>query len=47
MAEFTERGAQFTGPPSDMGFGIASMLKVPGADDILLYRPKHVTANDR
>lgn len=30
-----------------MGFGIGVMLQVSGADDILLYEPKHVTAYDR
>lgn len=46
MAELAGRGAEFTGEPQDMGFGIAAMLKVPGADDIMLYEPRHVTAYD-
>lgn len=46
MAELTERGATFSSGPRDMGFGLAAMVQVPGADDILVYEPKHVTAYD-
>lgn len=46
MAELRERGATFSTEPRDMGFGIAAMLNVPGADDILLYQPQHATAFD-
>ncbi|MGO0576087.1 VOC family protein [Ornithinimicrobium panacihumi] len=47
MAELRGRGAEFSSEPQDMGFGIVAMLKVPGADDILLYEPTHATAYDR
>lgn len=47
MAELRERGAEFSTEPEDMGFGIVAMLKVPGADDIMLYQPHHATAYDR
>lgn len=47
MSELAGRGAEFSGEPRDMGFGIVAMLTVPGADDIMLYEPKHVTAYDR
>lgn len=47
IAELRGRGAEFSSEPTDMGFGIGVMLQVPGADDILLYEPKHVTAYDR
>ena len=40
------RGAEFNGDPQDMGFGTGIMLRVPGADDMLLYQPKHPTAYD-
>ena len=43
-AELERKGAEFTGTIEDMGFGLAIMLKVPGADDILLYEPRHPTA---
>lgn len=46
MSELTGRGAVFTSGPTDMGFGLGAMLSVPGADDILIYQPKHVTAYD-
>ncbi|MDO5682079.1 MAG: VOC family protein [Propionibacteriaceae bacterium] len=44
MAELGERGAEFAGEPVDMGFGIGVNLKVPGADDMLLYQPRHAVA---
>lgn len=47
MAELRGRGAEFSSEPQDMGFGIVVTLKVPGADDLLLYEPRHVTAYDR
>ncbi len=43
-AELEDNGAEFTGTIEDMGFGLAIMLKVPGADDILLYEPRHPPA---
>lgn len=46
MAELAERGAVFTSEPEDQGFGIAAMMQVPGAGDMLLYQPEHVTAYD-
>jgi predicted enzyme related to lactoylglutathione lyase len=46
VAELTERGAEFTGEVSDSGFGLTIMMKLPGADDLLLYQPKHKTAYD-
>lgn len=47
MAELTERGATFSSGPDEMGFGLAAMVRVPGADDILIYEPRHVTAYRR
>lgn len=44
IADLRGRGAQFTGDVSDMGFGLAISLQVPGADDMLLYQPQHPTA---
>ena len=46
MAELTEKGAVFSGPVEDMGFGLATNLEVPGADPIMLYEPRHPTAFD-
>ncbi|MEO5664420.1 MAG: VOC family protein [Nocardioides sp.] len=47
MAELSGRGATFAGEPNEMGFGRGVGLHVPGADDMLLYQPHHVTAYDR
>ncbi len=44
VAELRGRGAQFSGDVSDMGFGLAISLRVPGADDMVLYEPRHPTA---
>lgn len=46
VAELRERGATFSGDPQQMGFGVGTMLQVPGADDMLLYEPRHATAYD-
>ncbi|QGF23744.1 VOC family protein [Raineyella fluvialis] len=44
MAELAGRGAVFTGAAEDLGWGIAVTLQVPGAEDMLLYQPRHATA---
>jgi catechol 2,3-dioxygenase-like lactoylglutathione lyase family enzyme len=44
MAELESKGAEFTGPVEEQQFGVTVMLKVPGADDIMLYEPRHPTA---
>lgn len=44
VAELTARGAEFTGEPVDMGFGIGCTVKVPGSLDILIYQPGHSVA---
>ena len=41
LAELSARGAMFSGEPEDRGFGLGVMLRLPGADDILLYEPRH------
>ena len=45
-AELEKKGATFTGPVTDHGFGLGTMIEVPGADPIMLYQPKHATAYD-
>ena len=37
---------EFSGGIADYGFGLAAMLKLPGAGEILLYQPQHPTAYD-
>ena len=44
-AELESKGAEFTGTIEDLGFGLGVMLKVPGADGILLYEPRHPEAH--
>lgn len=44
--ELEGRGASFTGPTEDHGFGLVAMVEVPGADPIQLYEPRHTTAFD-
>ena len=45
VAELTARGAEFSGAAQDMGFGRGILLRVPGADDMLLYQPRHAVAH--
>jgi predicted enzyme related to lactoylglutathione lyase len=44
MAELRARGAEFSTEPQDLGFGLTAMLKLPGADDILVYQSQHAEA---
>jgi catechol 2,3-dioxygenase-like lactoylglutathione lyase family enzyme len=44
MAELGEKGAEFSSGPDDHGYGLVAMVKVPGADDVQLYQPRHQTA---
>jgi catechol 2,3-dioxygenase-like lactoylglutathione lyase family enzyme len=46
VAELTARGATFSSPVEDEGFGLAALLEVPGADPVQLYEPRHPTAYD-
>ena len=43
-AELERKGAEFTGAIEEENFGRTVMLKVPGADDIMLYEPRHPLA---
>ena len=42
--ELEAKGATFSSPIVDRGFGLTTMLEVPGADPIMLYEPRHQTA---
>jgi predicted enzyme related to lactoylglutathione lyase len=44
--ELERKGAEFTGPIEEQDFGLTLMLKIPGADDIMLYEPRHPQAYD-
>ena len=45
-AELEAKGATFSSPIEDHGYGLVTMLDVPGADPIQLYEPKHPSAYD-
>ena len=45
-AELEDKGATFSSPITDQGFGLTTMLDLPGADSIMLYQPTHPTAYD-
>ncbi len=45
-AELEAKGATFSSPIEDHGYGLVTMLDVPGADPIQLYQPRHPTAYD-
>ena len=44
--ELEAKGATFTGDITDEGFGLATMMDLPGAGKIMLYQPRHLTAHD-
>lgn len=43
-AELEAKGAKFHGDITDEIFGLATMMKLPGAGQIMLYEPKHEVA---
>jgi catechol 2,3-dioxygenase-like lactoylglutathione lyase family enzyme len=45
VSELTAKGVEFTRGVEDEGYGLTTMLKVPGAGDMMLYQPKHPTAH--
>ena len=45
VAELETKGARFTGPVEDMGFGLGTNLELPGAGEILVYEPRHPIAH--
>ena len=44
VAELTAKGAEFSSDPVDQGWGITIMMKVPGAQDVMVYQPRHSLA---
>ena len=43
-ADLEKKGATFSSPIMDRGFGLTVMMDVPGADSMMLYQPKHKLA---
>jgi predicted enzyme related to lactoylglutathione lyase len=46
VIELAAKGAKFAGEVRDEGFGRTTVLKVPGAGDMLLYQARHQPAYD-
>jgi predicted enzyme related to lactoylglutathione lyase len=46
IADLTAKGAEFTAPVTEAGFGRRTAIKVPGGGEIGLYQPRHQTAYD-
>jgi|SRR4029450_593849 catechol 2,3-dioxygenase-like lactoylglutathione lyase family enzyme len=44
MAELEAKGVRFNGPPQPAGFGLTTMMLLPGDVEIQLYQPRHPTA---
>jgi predicted enzyme related to lactoylglutathione lyase len=44
MSELKAKGAEFKGGVQDHGYGLVALMAVPGADDIMIYQPKHPVA---
>ena len=45
-AELESKGATFGSPVIDEGYGLTTMLDIPGADAVMLYEPRHNVAYD-
>jgi predicted enzyme related to lactoylglutathione lyase len=43
VEELEAKGVEFTMPVTDAGFGLITHMKVPGAGEIGLYEPKHLS----
>jgi predicted enzyme related to lactoylglutathione lyase len=46
VAELEARGARFTGPVTEQGFGSMTAIALPGGGELGLYEPRHPTALD-
>ena len=44
IAELRAKGVIVEGEPQDEGYGITTMLKLPGGCDVQLYEPRHPIA---
>jgi len=43
VAELKGKGVEFSGDIADEGFGLVIKLEVPGAGEVALYQPKHLS----
>jgi catechol 2,3-dioxygenase-like lactoylglutathione lyase family enzyme len=46
VAELRANGAEFAGGITAARFGLTTMLRVPGAGEMMLYQPRHPLAYD-
>jgi len=46
VAELKAKGVEFTGDITDEGFGLVTKFRVPGAGEVGLYEPKHLSPLD-
>ena len=44
IAELRAKGVNVTGEPKDEGYGITTMLHLPGGCEVMLYEPRHPVA---
>ncbi len=44
VAELRGKGVEVGGEPEDEGFGVTTMLHLPGGVEVMLYDPRHRTA---
>ena len=47
MAELRAKGIEMRGEPQDQGWGITTMMVLPGGCHVMLYEPRHPLAIDR
>ncbi len=46
ITELTAKDVEFTTAVSDEGWGLLTMMRIPGGVEIGLYQPRHPTATD-
>jgi hypothetical protein len=44
VADLQARGVEVRGEPQDQGFGITTVVVLPGGVEVMLYEPRHPTA---
>ena len=44
VQDLRDQGVEVRGEPEDEGFGITTMVVLPGGVDVMLYEPRHRTA---
>jgi predicted enzyme related to lactoylglutathione lyase len=43
VEELTEKGVEFTGPATDLGFGLLAHIRLPGGGELGIYEPRHLS----